>query len=79
MVRPDDQREGFRQHGRIDNVDPGPGVRDVANHAIDAATRAKGQGALFQHAVSLGYPFGTYCAKNPSISIVNAAETILGK
>lgn len=23
--------------------------------------------------------FGTYCAKNPSISIVNAAEAILGK
>jgi acid stress chaperone HdeB len=23
--------------------------------------------------------FGTYCAANPSISIVNAAETILGK
>jgi len=22
---------------------------------------------------------GTYCAKNPSISIVNAAEAILGK
>ena len=23
--------------------------------------------------------FGTYCAKNPTISIVNAAESILGK
>ena len=23
--------------------------------------------------------FGTYCGKNPSISIVNAAEAILGK
>jgi acid stress chaperone HdeB len=23
--------------------------------------------------------FGTYCAKNPTISIVNAAEEILGK
>jgi hypothetical protein len=46
MIGLDDQREAFRQHGRIDDVDPGPTVRDVANHAIDAATRAKRQHAL---------------------------------
>jgi hypothetical protein len=46
MIGLDDQRKGFRQHGRIDDFDPRPTIRDVANQAIDAATRAKGQGAL---------------------------------
>jgi hypothetical protein len=43
MIGLDDQRKGFRQHGRIDDFDPRPTIRDVANQAIDAATRAKGQ------------------------------------
>ena len=40
---------------------------------------AQREGAPSHVFVENAKKFGTYCGKNPSISIVNAAEAVLGK